>query len=205
MIYIRGNRRDYEEWGDHGCAGWGWRDLLPYFKRAEDNERGASDLHGVAGPLRVSDPLTHNAIQQAFIDAAIARGIPANDDFNGPEQDGVGWYQFTQGDGRRVSSATSYLHPVTNRRNLTVDTRVHVLQILFEGARAIGVRGVRLDKLSDFHAEREVIICAGAYGSPQLLMLSGIGRPDELAQLQIGAVAEVPGVGLNLQDHSAAG
>ncbi|MGP0034222.1 MAG: GMC family oxidoreductase [Solirubrobacteraceae bacterium] len=205
MIYIRGNRRDYDEWRDLGCVGWGWRDLLPYFKRAEDNERGASDLHGVGGPLRVSDPRVHNAIQQAFIDAAIAHGIPRNDDFNGPEQDGVGWYQFTQRDGRRESTAACYLHPAMDRPNLTVETRAHVLQVQFEGPRAVGVRGARLDRTFEFRAEREVIICAGAYGSPQLLMLSGIGRPDELVQLQIEPVAEVPGVGLNLQDHHVSG
>ena len=201
MMYIRGNRCDYDEWRDLGCHGWGWDDVLPYFKRAEDNERGASEFHGVGGPLRVSDPGERNAIHQAFIDAAIACGLPANDDFNGPEQDGVGWFQYTHRDGRRASTAGCYLHPVSDRPNLTIETRVHVLKLLFDGTRAVGVAGVRLDEPLEFRAQREVIVCAGTYASPQLLMLSGIGRPDELAALQIEPVADSPGVGLNLHDH----
>lgn len=205
MIYIRGNRRDYDEWRDLGCEGWGFDDLLPYFKRAEDNERGASELHGSGGPLRVSEPRVHNAIQQAFLDAAIASGLSVSDDFNGPEQDGVGWYQFTQRDGRRASTAACYLQPVMGRPNLTVETRVRTLKVLFEGSRAVGVMGTRLDDVLEFRAEREVVVCAGAYNSPQLLMLSGIGRPDELAELQIEPLGEAPGVGLNLHDHPVAG
>ena len=175
--------------------------MLPCFKRAEDNERGASALHGAGGPLRVSDSRARNAIQELWLEAAMARGLPANDDFNGPEQDGVGWYQFTCRDGHRGSTAASYLHPVAGRSNLTVETRVHVLGIVFDGTRAVGVRGVRLDDALEFRAEREVLVCAGAYNSPQLLMLSGLGRPDELAELQIETVAELPGVGRNLHDH----
>jgi choline dehydrogenase len=204
-VYIRGHRRDYEEWREDGCEGWGWDELLPYFKRAEDNERGASELHAVGGPLAVSDVRDHNAIQQAFIEAAIAHGLPANDDFNGPDQEGVGWYQTTTRDGLRASTAEAYLHPAASRPNLTIETRVHALNILFQRRRAVGVAGVHLDERLVFRAEREVIVCAGAYGSPQLLMQSGIGRPDELAQLGIWAIAEVPGVGLNLQDHPFAG
>jgi choline dehydrogenase len=146
-----------------------------------------------------------NAIQQAFIDAAVARGLPANDDFNGPDQEGVGWYQTTTRDGLRASTAVAYLHPAASRPNLTVETRVHALNIIFEGTRAVGVAGVRLDERLEFHAEREVILCAGAYGSPQLLMQSGIGRPDELERLGIWPVADLPGVGRNLQDHPFAG
>jgi choline dehydrogenase-like flavoprotein len=205
MIYIRGNRRDYDEWRDLGCTGWGWDDMLPYFMRAEDNERGASELHGAGGPLRVSEGRSRNPISQAFLDAAAAYGLPATDDFNGPEQDGIGWYQVTQRDGMRGSASVSYLHPVMDRPNLTVETRVQVLQIRFEGPRAVAVLGVRLDDVIEFPAHREVIVCAGAYNSPQLLMLSGIGRPDELAQLQIEPVHELPGVGLNLHDHPNAG
>jgi choline dehydrogenase-like flavoprotein len=204
MIYIRGHRRDYEEWRELGCEGWGWDDLLPYFKRAEDNERGASALHGAGGPLAVSDVRDHNAIQQAFIDAAAERGLPVNDDFNGPDQEGVGWYQTTTRDGWRVSTADGYLHPAASRPNLTIETRVHALKVLFQGMRAVGVAGVRLDEQLEFRAEREVILCAGTYGSPQLLMQSGIGRTDELAQLGIWPVAELPGVGRNLQDHTFA-
>ncbi|HVS29257.1 MAG TPA: FAD-dependent oxidoreductase [Solirubrobacteraceae bacterium] len=205
MIYIRGHRADYDEWRDEGCEGWGFDDLLPYFIRAEDNERGADEYHGAGGPLRVSEGRSRNPMSQAFIDAAIADGMPANDDFNGAEQDGVGWYQVTQRDGARGSVAVSYLHPIINRPNLTVETYVYALGIEFDGTRAVGVRGERLGEELDFRAEREVIVCGGAYNSPQLLMLSGIGRPDELELLQIPVVAEVPGVGLNLHDHPNAG
>jgi choline dehydrogenase-like flavoprotein len=204
-IYIRGHRRDYEEWRELGCEGWGWDDLLPYFKRAEDNERGPSALHGVGGPLPVADVRYHNAIQQSFIDAAIAHGLPANDDFNGPDQEGVGWYQTTTCDGLRASTAEAYLRPAESRPNLTIETRVHALNVIFKGTRAVGVAGVRLDERLEFRAEREVIVCAGAYGAPQLLMQSGIGRPDELSQLGIWPIAELPGVGRNLQDHPFAG
>jgi choline dehydrogenase-like flavoprotein len=205
MIYIRGNPRDYDEWRDLGCEGWGWDDMLPYFRRAEDNERGASEFHGAGGPLRVSDTLSRNAIHQAFLDAAVACGHTANPDFNGPEQEGVGWYQFTCRDGRRESTAAAYLHPVEDRQNLTVETQVQVHRVLFDGTRAVGVLGARLDEVLEFRAEREVVLCAGGYNSPQLLMLSGIGRPDELALLAIEPVAESPGVGLNLHDHPLSG
>jgi choline dehydrogenase len=202
MIYIRGNRVDYDEWAE---LGWGWDDLLPYFLRAEDNTRGASEHHGVGGPLRVSDTLARTGLSQAFLDAAATRGLPANEDFNGPRQDGFGWYQLTTRDGKRGSAAVSYLHPVMDRPNLTVETHVHVHRVLFDGTRAVGVAGSRLSELLEFRAEREVIVSAGAYLSPQVLWLSGIGRPDELALLQVPTVAEVPGVGLGLQDHPTAG
>jgi choline dehydrogenase len=205
MIYIRGNRADYDEWRDLGCEGWGWDDMLPYFKRAEDNERGESELHGAGGPLRVSEGRARGAMSEAFIDAALATGLKANDDFNGPDQDGIGWYQVTQRDGKRGSVAACYLHPVLDRPNLTVETHVNVLNILFEGTRAVGVAGQRLDDVVSFRAEREVIVSCGTYNSPQLLQLAGIGRPDELAELQIEAVADVQGVGLNLHDHPNCG
>ena len=179
--------------------------MLPYFLRAEDNTRGASEHHGVGGPLRVSDSLARTGLSQAFLDAAAARGLPASEDFNGPRQDGIGWYQLTTRDGRRGSTAVSYLHPVMDRPNLTVETHVHAHRVLFDGTRAVGVVGSRLSELLEFRAEREVIVSAGAYLSPQILWLSGIGRPDELALLQVPTVAEVPGVGLGLQDHPTAG
>jgi choline dehydrogenase len=202
MIYIRGNRADYDGWG---LDGWGFDDLLPYFKRAEDNERGADEFHGSGGPLPVSEGRSRNPLSQAFLDSAAARGLAANPDFNGAEQDGVGWYQLTQRGGARASAAVAYLHPVLDRPNLTVETHVHALAILFEGDRAVGVRGARLSEPLDFRAEREVIVACGAYNSPQLLMLSGLGRSDELGQLQIEVVSEVPQVGLNLHDHPNAG
>src|SRR3954471_9498762 len=201
MIYIRGNRADYDEWAALGCDGWSYDEVLPYFKRAEDNERGASDYHGAGGPLRVSDGRSETEIHQLWLESAMAVGLPANDDFNGAEQEGVGRLQFTTRDGRRESTATAYLHPVEDRPNLRVETFVTVLKIVFDGTRARGVLGLRLGEEIEFRAEREVLLCAGAYGSPQLLMLSGVGRAAELEQLMIEPVAEVPGVGMNLHDH----
>jgi choline dehydrogenase len=202
MIYIRGNRADYDGWG---LEGWTFDDLLPYFKRAEDNERGADEYHGSGGPLPVSEGRSRNPLSQAFLDAAGARGLAANPDFNGARQEGVGWYQLTQRRGARASAAVAYLHPVIDRPNLTVETHVHALAILFDGERAVGVRGGRLSEAIEFHADREVIVACGAYNSPQLLMLSGLGRPAELQQLLIDVVAEVPQVGLNLHDHPNSG
>src|SRR5215211_5245988 len=202
MIYIRGNRAGYDGWG---LDGWAFDDLLPYFKRAEDNERGADDYHGAGGPLPVSDGRSRNPLSQAFLDSAAGRGLPVNADFNGPEQEGVGWYQVTQRGGARASAAVAYLHPVLDRPNLTVETHVHALAILFEGERAVGVVGARLSEMVVNRAEREVIVCGGAYNSPQLLMLSGLGRPAELEELQIEVVAESPELGLNLHDHPNVG
>ena len=179
--------------------------MLPYFKRAEDNERGADDWHGAGGPLPVANGRSMNPLSQAFIDSAQACGLQANDDFNGAEQDGVGWYQVTHRGGARASAAVAYLHPAMDRTNLTVETHVEVLKLLFEGQRAVGVQGVRLSEPLEFRAEREVIVACGAYNSPQLLMLSGLGRPEELELLQIPVVADSPGVGLNLHDHPNAG
>ena len=199
MIYIRGNPLDYDEWRDAGCTGWGWDDLLPYFKRAEDNERGESEFHGAGGPLPVSEARARSVMCQAFLEAADAMGLPANDDFNDGEQDGFGWYQVTQRDGRRASTAVSYLHPVMERPNLTVETYAQVHKVSFEGGRATGVVAQRAGDLLEWRAEREVIVCGGAYNSPQLLTLSGIGRPEELELLQIPLVAESREVGMNLQ------
>jgi choline dehydrogenase-like flavoprotein len=205
MIYMRGNPLDYDAWRDAGCTGWGWDDLLPYFKRAEDNERGASEFHGAGGPLPVSEARARSVSCQAFLEAAEALGLPANDDFNDGEQDGFGWYQVTQRDGRRASTAVAYLHPVADRPNLTVETHAHVLKVGFDGARATGVVAQRAGEMLEWRAEREVIVCGGAYNSPQLLMLSGIGRPEELELLQLPLVAESREVGMNLQDHPTAG
>jgi choline dehydrogenase-like flavoprotein len=201
MVYIRGNRVDYDEWG----SGWTYDELLPYFKRSEDNERGADAYHGAGGPLPVSEGRSRNPLSQAFLDAAAACGLPLTDDFNGAEQDGMGWYQVTQLNGARASTAAAYLHPVEDRANLTVETHVHALALKFEGERCVGVTGSRLSELVELRAEREVIVACGTYNSPQLLMLSGLGRPEELEQLQIEVVAELPEVGLNLHDHPNAG
>ena len=202
MVYIRGNRADYDEWRDaFGCEGWGYDDLLPYFKRAEDNERGADEWHGAGGPQAVSDSRSGMGMTDAFLAAAQACGLEPNPDFNGARQEGVGRYQLTQRGGARASTAAAYLHPVMDRPNLTVETHVEVIKVAFDGDRAVGVVGLRLDDLLEFRAEREVIVCGGTYNSPQLLMLSGIGAADQLAALQIEPVADLPSVGLNLHDH----
>src|SRR4051794_36868291 len=201
MGYIRGNRADYDEWASLGCTGWAYDDVLPYFKRSEDNERGANEFHGAGGPLRVSEGRSDSEIHEFWLESARAVGLPANDDFNGAEQEGVGWLQFTTREGRRESAAMAFLHPIEDRPNLQVETWVTIVKIAFDATRATGVEGIRLGEPVDFRAEREVILCAGAYASPQLLMLSGVGRGAELEQLMIESVAEVPGVGLNLHDH----
>ncbi len=206
MVYIRGNRLDYDEWRDvYGCTGWGWDDLLPYFKRSEDNERGADELHGVGGPLGVSDARARSELCAAWLDAAAAAGLRSNDDFNGAHQDGVGWYQVTCRNGLRCSAAVAYLHPAMERPNLTVQTHVSVTRVVLEGGRATGVEGVQGDDVVRFGAGREVIVSAGSYLSPVVLTHSGIGRPDELMALQVAPVHELPGVGMGLQDHPNAG
>src|SRR5215204_835401 len=171
MIYMRGNRCDYAEWG----PGWGWDDVLPYFKRAEGNERGADALHGAAGPLTVADGRSRNPLAAAWVEAATAAGLPRNDDFNGPEQDGVGFYQLTQRNGMRCSAAVAYLHPALGRPNLTLLPAALVTRVLFHGSRATGVEALVEGARQTLTAGREVILSAGAYNSPQLLMLSGIG------------------------------
>jgi choline dehydrogenase len=200
MVYIRGNRRDYDEWG---VPGWAWDDLFPYFLRAEDNERGASEWHAVGGPLAVSDQRSGNAISPAFVEAGIEAGLERNADFNGAEQEGVGMYQVTQRGGMRAGAAVAYLHPAMERPNLTVVPYSHVNRILFEGTRAVGVEASRLGEPQQHRAEREVILCGGSYNSPQLLMLSGIGPAEHLAMREIEALLDQPAVGENLSDHAA--
>jgi choline dehydrogenase len=206
MVYIRGNRVDYDEWRDvYGCEGWGYDDLLPYFKRAEDNERGADEYHGVGGPLSVQDGRARSLLCATWLDAAREVGLSDNPDFNAAGQDGIGWYQVTCRDGMRCSAAVGYLRPAMERPNLEVMTHFSTTRVVLEGGRASGIEGVRLDELMRFGAEREVILCAGAYMSPVILTHSGVGRPDELIALQIEPVHELPGVGLNLHDHPNAG
>jgi choline dehydrogenase len=207
MIYIRGNRADYDEWRDElGCPGWGFDELLPYFRRAEDNERGPDELHGAGGPLSVIEGRARTPMAPLFLEAAQEYGLAANEDFNGPAQDGVGWYQVTHRNGARASTAVCYLHPVMDRPNLEVRTRAHALKLLFDGTRAVGAAGIDgSGEQFEVRAEREVIVCCGAYDSPKLLMLSGIGRPEELELLQIPLVAECPEIGANLQDHPNTG
>jgi choline dehydrogenase-like flavoprotein len=200
MVYIRGNRRDYDDWG---VAGWSSADLLPYFLKAEDNERGASRWHGTGGPLPVSEGRSGNRMSQAFVDAGAEAGLQRNEDFNGDEQDGVGMYQVTQRDGQRASAAVSYLHPAMERPNLTVLPYMQVEQVSFEGTRAVGVRATQLGQPQEFTAGREVILCGGSYNSPQLLMLSGIGDAEHLTMREIEVLLDQPAVGANLSDHAA--
>ena len=202
MVYMRGNRADYDGWG---CDGWSFDDLLPYFKRAEDNERGADELHGAGGPLTVCDGRSRNPIAAAFIAAAVQAGLAPNDDFNGPAQDGTGWYQCTQRDGRRCSTAVAYLHPVLSRPNLVVNTGAQVHRIVFDKLRATGVAGERYGEPFVAQAAREVLLCAGTYHSPQLLMLSGVGPAAALERAGVVALHDLPEVGRNLQDHLSAG
>jgi choline dehydrogenase len=204
MIYIRGNRADYDGWRDDGATGWGYDDVLPYFLRAEDNERGASELHGAGGPLTVSESRSRNEMSLAFVEAAKAAGYAENPDFNGPEQEGFGVYQLTQRGGRRCSAAVAYLHPALARPNLHVETRVQAHRILFEGTRAVGVAGERFGEPVEYRAAQEVLVCGGAYNSPQLLMLSGIGPAELLALREVQVLEDLP-VGQNLQDHPTAG
>ncbi|MBS1870431.1 MAG: FAD-dependent oxidoreductase [Actinobacteria bacterium] len=200
MVYIRGNPRDYDDWG---VPGWSWADLFPYFRKAEDNERGASDWHGAGGPLPVSEQRSGNAISRAWVEAAVQAGLPRNDDFNGECQDGAGMYQVTQRGGLRASAAAAYLHPATSRPNLTVLTHMLVHRVLFEGTRAVGVAASQLGHVQELRAAREVILCAGAYNSPQLLMLSGVGPADHLRLRELEVVLDQPAVGANLSDHAA--
>jgi choline dehydrogenase-like flavoprotein len=200
MIYIRGHRDDYDAWRNtYGCTGWGYRELLPYFLRAEDNARGASPYHGTGGPLPVADPRYKSEHPRLFIEAAIRRGAVANDDFNGAEQEGVGFYQLTQRDGMRCSVADAYL--ADRPRNLTVITSALATGLLIEGGRAAGVTYTRAGREETARAEAEVILAAGAIGSPQLLMLSGIGPADHLRDQGIYVIADSPAVGANLIDH----
>jgi len=202
MIYIRGHRHDYDSWrDDYGCEGWGYTDLLPYFLRAESNSRGASAYHGAAGPLSVQDLKFKSGLTGAFVAAARNCGVPVNDDFNGPSQDGVGYYQVTQKAGRRWSAADAYLAPATGRPNLTVQTDALVTGIEIEGGRATGVRYLRRGVEELAEAGSEVIVSCGVIGSPQLLMLSGIGPADHLREHDIAVLADSPGVGSNLSDH----
>lgn len=201
MIYIRGNRADYDGWGQ---PGWAWDDLFPYFLRAEDNERGASEWHGVGGPLPVSDQRSGNRITPAFVEAGVEAGLDRNEDFNGAAQDGVGMYQLTQRGGMRASAAVAYLHPAMERPNLTVMPYTQVERVLFEGTRAVGVEATRLGESQQLRAEREVVLCGGAYNSPQLLMLSGVGPAEHLAMREVEVLLDQPAVGENLSDHAAA-
>jgi choline dehydrogenase len=201
MIYIRGNRADYDSWRDSGNAGWGFAEVLPYFKKSENQERGASEYHGVGGPVNVADPRYVNPLTRAFLAATEEVGITGNPDFNGAEQDGAALYQVTQKNGARWGAADGYLQPARGRSNLTVITGAHATRVLMEGKRAMGVAFLRGGVADEARADGEVILAGGTVNSPQLLMLSGIGPAEELEAARISAIRDLPGVGKNLQDH----
>jgi len=200
MVYLRGQPADYDEWAAGGAPGWAWRDVLPYFIKSENNERGANEWHGSGGPLNVADLRSPHPFAELFIQAAQQAGLPRNQDFSGPTQEGAGWYQVTQKNGERWSVARAYLDPVRNRPNLQVITGAFATQITFEGKRATGVRYEQGGVARELRARREVLLAAGALQSPQLLIVSGVGPAEHLRSLGVPVVADLP-VGDNLQDH----
>lgn len=201
MIYIRGNCHDYDHWQELGNPGWSYHDVLPYFKKSEDQQRGISLFHGVNGPLGISDPAAPSPVSQRFVEAAISRDYESNPDFNGIQQSGAGLYQRTIQDGKRESTAIAFLRPIFNRTNLTIKTGALVSRILFEKTRTVGVAYIQNGTEYQVRVSQEVILSAGTFDSPQLLMLSGIGPAEHLRALNIPVVIDLPGVGQNLQDH----
>ncbi len=207
MLYVRGHRADYDQWAQLGCEGWSWDEVLPFFRRAENNVWGADEFHGDSGPLQVSDQRDPRPITRAFIDAAAQRQFRITRDFNRGDNEGFGLYQVTQFHdparrGERCSAAAAYLHPVMGRRpNLTVVTGAQASRIVFDGKRAVGIEYRLGGKTQVVAAAREVVLSGGAFGSPQLLQLSGVGRPEDIQPHGIKMVHELPGVGQNLQDH----
>jgi choline dehydrogenase len=201
MLYVRGVPADYDEWEALGATGWSYKDVLPYFKRAESNNRFCNDVHGVAGPLGVSDQDYTHPLTKVWLQACQQAGISYNDDFNSGDQSGCGLYQITTRNGRRSSASVAYLKPARGRSNLTINTGCRVLRVIIEGGRAVGVEFKRNGRLERLYANREVIVSAGSFNSAKLLMLSGIGRGDHLRQHGIKVVQDLPGVGQNYQDH----
>ncbi len=201
MVYIRGNAIDYDHWRQLGNDGWSYAQVLPYFKRAENQERGASEFHGTGGPLNVADQISPAKINTVFLDACQQAGHTLTRDFNGAEQEGVGYYQVTQKGGKRCSTAVAYLRPALERGNVTVLTEAATTRVVFEKGRAVGVAYVKDGRETIARARREVVLSGGAVNSPQLLMLSGVGPADHLKKVGVSVVADVPGVGGNLQDH----
>ncbi len=206
MLYVRGHPSDYDDWATNGAPGWGWNEVLPYFRKAEGNIRGADDLHGGDGPLNVAEIRSPRAISHAFVNACEQVQVRRNTDFNGPNQEGAGLYQVTQfwkhgREGERCSAAAAYLHSAMNRPNLNVITRAHATGIVMDGRKATGVCYRQGAEEKTVSAGREVILCGGAFNSPQLLLLSGVGPAAELRRQGIEVAHDLPGVGKNLQDH----
>jgi choline dehydrogenase len=201
LLYIRGQAEDFNHWRQLGNAGWSFTDVLPYFRRAEDQERGEDELHGVGGPLSVRDVSEPHPLCEAFIEACEQAGIPRTDDFNGPTQEGAGYFQLTTRKGRRWSTARGYLAPARRRGNLAVVSNALTTRILFDGRRAVGVEYRKDGATHTARAGGEVILSSGAFNSPQLLQLSGVGPADLLQQHGIKVIADIKGVGADLQDH----
>jgi len=205
MIYSRPHRHDHDRWRELGIDGWSYDDILPYYKKSEHNERWANEYHGQSGELNIADLRCVNPLTQKFVEAAQAAGIPFTEDFNGERQEGAGYFQVTQKNGKRHSAAAAFLKPVLGRPNLTAKTGAHVSRLLFEKKKAIGVEFLHEGKTEQVRAAREVILSGGTINSPQVLMLSGIGPADHLRDLNIPVIADLPGVGQNLQDHPLIG
>lgn len=201
MIYQRGHPNNYNGWAELGNEGWSWEDVLPFFKKSQHQERGASSVHGVDGPINVTDLRDPNPLSLAFVQSCEEQGYQINDDFNDGSQEGFGLYQVTQKNGLRHSTAIGYLHPALNRDNFTAIPFAQVTRLVFDGKRCIGLVYHKDNAEYTVHAKREVIVCAGAINTPQLLMLSGIGPQETLKHFDIDMVVDLPGVGQNLQDH----
>jgi choline dehydrogenase len=201
LLYIRGQHEDYDRWRQHGNHGWGFDDVLPYFKKAEDQHRGADDFHGIGGPLPVSDLGHPDPLSAAFIAAAAETGLPVNRDFNGASQEGAGFFQTTTRHGRRASAAVAYLRPAKGRHNLRVETAALAQRIVFAGHRAVAVEYRQAGSLRTARARKEILVSGGAFNSPQLLQLSGVGSAELLRKHGIDVVLDAPGVGHDLQDH----
>lgn len=201
LVYMRGQREDYDQWRQMGAVGWSYEDVLPHFRKSERQCRGGDDYHGADGPLPVSDQTDPHPLCDAFIEAAHQAGYPRNDDFNGAVQEGAGYYQTTSHHGLRVSAAVAYLNPARGRSNLTIVTRAHATRILFDGRAATGIEWRRGEHTHHAHADGEVILSAGAIGSPHLMQISGIGSPDLLRARGVQPLHDIADVGENLQDH----
>jgi choline dehydrogenase len=201
LLYVRGQHEDYDRWRQHGNSGWGFDDVLPYFRKAEDQARGADEFHGAGGPLPVSDWRHRDPLSEAFVQAAAETGIPVNPDFNGASQEGAGFFQTTTRAGRRASTAVAYLRPAQRQGNLRVETAALAQRVLFEGQRAVAVEYRQAGSLRTARARKEILVSSGTYNSPQLLQLSGVGPAELLRKHGIDVVLDAPGVGHDLQDH----